>query len=576
MSIFRRADLTNVSHRRTCDIVLTLIGIAFGLWFVGPKNLNPAELEWLAGDARLNQLAYESFWRSPILEFPVTAIRNTGFGWNFGLHQNGESGLLAVAIRPLATHFRDGFQFQGLWIVICLAAQLVIARRVLQELGVSPISQLVGSVMVALNPALISRIGSMWHTNLAAHWMVLLAILLYLRRTSAGRWALFVALAVATSIYISAIVLFVAIVSLAESNYHARVSHLSKIRRFASGLLLVSSACIATLLIFGFGTYLTGQSEVRGTGFFRASLFTFVNPVRPYGNLPMLIPAFRQRILSGTVTDENTYYLGVGAILSVGVLIFLAVSRKYSLRRQLIPLLVVAIALFLVALSSHITFLGREFNLEALSVLNSPRQIFRAAPRFAWLSMYLLFFLGVLAIDQVARQIKRVSLGRAVICGIIILQIFDLGPGILATRENITKSKGPYLSTIGDEWRNIAKENSRLFLVPSVNPNNNDLPWSWEERRWFADKNPNLMFELAWLAALEGNVTNFAYCARPCYTEARRSTEQIRKDIDSGKVQPETVLVFSNESEWLKSAVRLNVDPRLVDGAMVIVTPPTK
>lgn len=136
MSIVRQAGLMTVLHRRTHDIVLTLIGLAFGTWFVGPKNLNPAELEWLAGDARLNQLAFESFWRSPILQFPVTAIRNTGFGWNFGLHQNGEGGLLAVAVRPLATHFQDGFQFQGVWVVICLAAQLVIARRILDRKSV--------------------------------------------------------------------------------------------------------------------------------------------------------------------------------------------------------------------------------------------------------------------------------------------------------------------------------------------------------------------------------------------------------------------------------------------------------
>jgi len=576
MSIIRQAGFMTVLHRRTHDIVLTLIGLAFGTWFVGPKNLNPAELEWLAGDARLNQLAFESFWRSPILQFPVTAIRNTGFGWNFGLHQNGESGLLAVAVRPLATHFQDGFQFQGVWVVICLAAQLVIARRIFQELGASLISQLVGSVMVALNPALISRIGSMWHMNLASHWMILLAILMYLRQTSTGRWALFVAVTIPTSIYISAIVLIVAIVSITESSYHAQEPHLSKARRFASGLLLIGSVCIATLLVFGYGPYLTGQSEVRGTGFFRASLFTFVNPVEPYGNLPELIPAIRQRIVNDTVTDENTLYLGMGAILSVGVLTVVTVWRKVSLRRQMFPVLVVAIALFLVALSSRITFLGREFNLEALSIADSPRRVFRSAPRFAWLLMYLLLFLGVLATDRVARQFRRVSLGRALICGVFILQILDIGPGILATRDDVTKSKGPYLTMIGDEWRSIAKENSRLYLVPSVNPNNNDLPWSWHERRWFADKNPDLMFELAWLAALEGNVTNFAYCARPCYTEARRSTEHIRKEIDSRKVQPGTVLVFSNESEWLTSAARLALDPRLVDGVMVLVTPSLK
>jgi len=333
---------------------------------------------------------------------------------------------------------------------------------------------------------------------------------------------------------------------------------------------------MGTLLVFGYGAYLTGQSEVRGTGFFRASLFTLVNPVEPYGNIPKLVPAIRQRIINDTITDENTYYLGIGAILSVGVLIFAMVWRKISLRRQVFPILAAAVILFLVALSSRITFLGREFNLGVLSIVDSPRQVFRSASRFAWLLMYLLFFLGVFAIDQVARQTTRFSLRSAVICSVALLQMFDIGPGILATRDDVAKSKGPYLSIIGDEWRNIAKENSRIFLVPSINPNNNDLPWSREERRWFADKNPDLIFELAWLAALQGNVTNFAYCARPCYTEALRSTVQIRKEIDSGKVKPRTVLVFSNESEWLRSAERLNVDPRLVDGAMVIVTPTTK
>ena len=54
------------------------IGLIFGLWFVGIRNVFPWNLDWLngKGDGSYDQLGFEFFRNSPLIQWPITAIPN--------------------------------------------------------------------------------------------------------------------------------------------------------------------------------------------------------------------------------------------------------------------------------------------------------------------------------------------------------------------------------------------------------------------------------------------------------------------------------------------------------------------
>jgi len=187
------------------------LGFPFGAWLVGFQNLNPKSLEWLSADARLAQLGYEFFWRAPCWQFPIDATSNFGVGWGVGLNQNAYNSLLAFVLKPVATFFPTGFQFQGIWIAACFTLHVVIARKIFAELRLEPRAQLLGVVVVTLTPALFSRIGTLWHPQLAAHWMILLAFLMYLRNSRTLWWSIFCVYALSVHVYLFLIVFAVAL-----------------------------------------------------------------------------------------------------------------------------------------------------------------------------------------------------------------------------------------------------------------------------------------------------------------------------------------------------------------------------
>ena len=54
------------------------LGFIFGLWFIGIRNVFPWNLEWLngKGDGSYAQLSFEFFRKSPLIQWPITAIPN--------------------------------------------------------------------------------------------------------------------------------------------------------------------------------------------------------------------------------------------------------------------------------------------------------------------------------------------------------------------------------------------------------------------------------------------------------------------------------------------------------------------
>lgn len=568
--------LKNMRHikelsRVSTDVVVGVIGFVFGAWLVGFQNLNPESLQWLSADARIAQLGYEFFWRSPWWQFPIDATPNFGVGWGVGLNQNAHNSLLALILKSVAVFFPAGFQFQGLWIATSFALHAVIARKIFGELRLDRSAQIFGVVVVTLAPALFSRIGTLWHLQLSAHWMILLSLLMYLRNTKTRWWSFFCVCVLSVHVYLFVIVFSVALAAIGRDVLQLN-SPGSLVRRLRLLLVRLGGVIVPSLVamvVFGFGTFLT-NSSVTGTGFFRMNLLAFVNPAREnYGFLTSKISFFAERTW---ITEENEgfAYLGLGAIVAVTTLIFQLPVARVVLRRHHWPLAMAALALFVVALSDRIAIGGREFVIPVPNEVIELRQAVRASTRFAWLALYLLVVFGWWSLATASQRCRKRYLATLLLVGTASLQIVDVVPGVIKLRDEVKRDKDVYAPDLGREWSILFQEYGNVKIVPSVDSNEDDLDYLPDERSWFADTR---LFQLAWIAAFNDIELNYAFCARPCFDLARTSTRSARSELSGLKLEPGTVYLFSTESEWKQAREATGASAKRIDGFFAILGP---
>jgi hypothetical protein len=412
----------------------------------------------------------------------------------------------------------------------------------------------------------------MWHLQMAAHWLILVSILMYLRRASARRWALLTAVTISINIYISLIIVVVAVASIAESLRHEapRELSLTKVSQFLKRFAILGVGLIGSLWLFGFGTYLTGDNQPFGAGFFRLNVLSFFNPeTAQYGYLLGRASFFKKRIWIAEEA-EGYAYLGLGVIATAVALCVYVVTTRFQVPQRLRFLLAAAALLFCIAVSNRVAVGGRDFLIPIPQVVAELRSVFRTAPRLAWLSMYLVAILGWVAFSRLVDRFAKSSIALPVLVSVSLLQLVDVGPGVLQLRHTVSLSKGQMAPDLGESWGVLLEEHDRLLIVPSLDFYQEDdlagdqLPWR--------DNLP--LTQLAWLAALNNTRTNFAYCGRPCEEAAERSTKEVRAELASGDLAEGTIYVFSTREEWQRSAELASTNGEIIDGLFVLIGPP--
>ena len=553
------------------DVFLGLLGFLFGASVIGFRNLSPTSLEWLQGDAIGAQITQEFYWRSPWWQFPFNATPNYGVGWQTGLNQMAQNSIVTLAFKPIAVLFESGFQIQGIWLSSCFGAHAIIARRIFATLKTGRAAEYLGVVMLVLSPVLFSRIGTLWHPQLAAHWLILLAILMYLRKTSVWSWLLLISFSLSVMIYLCVIVTCVALAALFNQRVltHDIGNKVQRIRSFTAAVAAVMTALVGSMILLGFGGYL-GNSTVITTGRYRLNLLAFFNPGdEGYDYLLRLASFFRFRVWPSE-EGEGFAYLGLGVLLSLAILAFVVATRILPIRRDLIPLIFVAVLLFMTALSEGIAVGGREFALPVPTPVIEIRQIFRAVPRFGWLAYYLLMIAGWHATSIFSRRVQLRGFHLTVLSTLALLQVTDVGPGVFSLHREISNVRAEFAPTLAAEWAPLLSKYDRVAIVPSVDASEDDVDLTKDERAWFAD---NSLTQLAWLSSLNNVELNYTFCSRSCIQSARRATKLVREELSRPGIESGTIYVFADEHEWRLISREKGLKPQILSGLMVVVGP---
>jgi hypothetical protein len=537
------------------------VGLVFGLWFIGISNVFPWSLEWLngKGDGSYDQLGFEFFRNSPLIQWPITAIPNyvTGSGQVLG----SGNGLFAIPAKIIGQIVPGEFQYLGIWIVFCFCMQGMFAEKLISRLTDSKALQILAAMSFIISPILLYRIGVLRHFQLGAHWLILAALYFYFDKNfKRKQWALLLLLSILISIYITAMVVVIFIASNIKNILYFPKSGLLRI---TSNLLVPLAALIFGFIFMGYASY---GGNAKGSNFFRLSPIAYVNSGDISGfTFSSTINGIPPKSVADFFLEEpeSFQYLGTGVVIGLFISAVLINRFNKTLNlKSIAPLVVSVFGLFIFALSNRISISGYELTYWWPQLFHDVRQVFRASSRFGWPLYYLLVTTAFCFVVYRLSFTKRVAFAVAV----LLLSVADGGNGIQRIRNELSTSN-EYVSTIKDEkWTDLAENNDQLFIYPNFDLDSSlgmssDYPWA---ERWF---------DLAKFAVNNDLATNFGGTPRPISDFVVTENLRMQKEFASGNLDSQTIYVIGDTEYWesLKTELIDVAEGFQIDGLNVII-----
>ncbi len=570
LRLISRKEFEVLLLRSRSQVVIVLISLSFGLWFITPQNVWPASTEWLRyGDMEFAQYMWEYFRRTSILQWPIAEVGSFGEGWGTIFPSTGGIVLLGLPFKVMSPLLPESFQYVGLWTLANFGLQGYFAERVFFRLGLQEFERILGAVSILIAPIFIFRIG-MTHLDLSAHWLILASFAIYLKESKPrafNKLLLITVLALMINIYLFVIVFMISLAAFVKQ-YFAQ-NHL--IRRHCTLIQQVLTLLTVSVLVWWLIGYYTFAGSARGVGFFRINALAFLNhrylPSASFSQSLDNVPFLTGRTFFA-YEGEGFGYLGLVGIL--GIAAILATLPKWWTRRNWLlfaPLTGISAFLLFVALSDRIALARREIQLPIPQLLIDARQVFRVANRFSWVAYYLLLVLGWFAVCYISR---RTRLSIVALPLILSFGIFDQSVGMTSSRSIILNERRQ-LTLQSAEWAVIGKSTTKMYLVPTfdVQTDANENPPSVEE--WMTNSRWS---DLIAFGAEHQLVTNFAYVGRPVTKQVESANSQLSEMLEQGRIPRDSILFFALESDWL--AARKGVQPgdisKQLDGYFIIVT----
>jgi hypothetical protein len=404
-------------------------------------------------------------------------------------------------------------------------------------------------VLLSLNflvfPIFLMRIGLMGHPQLGAQWLLLCGIYLAMANTvRSSSWVLLLAISFMIDLYIAAMLIVFFIFS---QMFEMRKENIDeRIKRRFKPFFLVSTVCILMLLVQG---YFSLPSGVSGSGFFRISATTYLNPrISELTSFSFFANAVKPSNSTYVYREnaESFLYLGSGFLLFIAILSFFRFTKeeqKYT--RLFIPLTIAGIAMFFVGLSNQISILGSEFHYWWPSQLLEIRQIFRSATRFGWPLAYLVALFVCLRV-LVSEHLKRFRRLLAVV--LLVVNLVDLNPLL---RESYRDFRREDLNAVQfrTELTQIFSRYSTINIYPAFDLQIDDAGVFDSESVWRNTK----LWQAVLFSASELNLrSNFAYVSRPVGEVIASENQKSEYILSQGLLQKGDLYVFISKSDLEK------------------------
>ncbi len=352
-------------------------------------------------------------YRNSAISFPIGHIDGMSEG-SYAVYADCIP-LVAVIFKCLfkLTGYSGIFQYFGWYTLTVYCLQAVTAGFIAGRRTKNKAFIFLTEILFTCSPVMLER--SFRHTSLSSHFIILLAIYLYLkcRDNAYSRFPIMMyvlsALCLWISPYFMPFMLCMDVILFIEGVYKTR-KVLKWLMYLGVNILLMAAGCVLLGLV-GTGV----NAEGFGLGLYGINLNSLVNPVSTYDtDWSLVLPKLP---LWGLQGEETFEYAGLGILAALLTIIAVWAINKDG-RKHLIKnikaypvYIIVMIFVTLIAISVNVTFGDKLlFGVKLFPALESLLSIFRSSQRFFWLIYYSMFIYADYMILNAAEYLKEKGL----------------------------------------------------------------------------------------------------------------------------------------------------------------------
>ncbi|MCR5144572.1 MAG: DUF6311 domain-containing protein [Lachnospiraceae bacterium] len=485
--------------------------------------------------------------------------------------------LFAFIFKTLSPILPETFQYFGIFgfITYCLTGGF--GALIIAKFTKNPIFTGLTAIILAISPVLTKRM--FYHTALSAHFLILIAITLWIYRDSSflsidskGKlrlkksyivfWSLLTVSSALINAYYTPMIVGILLLSCLQDlisrgkNNTPIISHVSTV--FASILTTAIAA-------FSFG-YFYGDVAPSTGGLTNLS-FNLNQLINPDNYLCQIenynynfTPQSYSKILPGLKVisgwqEEGFSYLGLGIIVALVLLIIVLIIKSLSRNntfstkdlfkkyKSWIITLTLGLIIFVLLAMSPIGTIGSKtiYDIPYPEIVMKTLSIFRSCGRFIWPVYYGMILLIITGISKLYEHFSKNNkfISRSIVAifiAVFVLQIYDISPSLAYKNDVYSKKFSTYDSPLKDPaWDELGENASEImFYTPSL---------------YGIECNPELscIFEHY---ALEYNLSlNVTYMSRDMSSFADKKTLSHFKEREKGKSYPDIIYVFYDISE---------------------------
>ena len=506
-------------------LLISLCATIYFLRVFGLSLLNPQNIDWLmSGDPAQHYLGWKFFRHEP-WTLPLGKITLYGAPLGSSVVYTDSIPLVAIFLKLFEGFLSADFQYSGVWILSCMILQGITAFFIFKKLNHTHIFSFVGSLFLIVSPIMLDR--GHGHYTLMAHWLILVAFLLFIQRSFPWKgWISLIILSFLIHSYLAFMVL---------SLFLGHFVFLAP-KTLKSFLKLSSLFVILPIILYLSGYFGVSSFSSGGYGdysFNLNGLFNSQGKSEFLKSLPYLIPQY-----------EGFGYLGLGIIILFFLCFFIPKSFKYP--EIILGFCCLLLGIF--SLSNQVTFNEYKFHFAPFEIFNWTRvgPIFRSSGRMIW---PLFYFINIYSLHFCMKHFNGLkSLG--VMSFLFFIHYKDLR-GVRVPlyqkyhSDSIYQKKYDLL-----KWEKLLKDKEAITVFPSVN------------------------FEDAWLhlgfvAAYLHKKINIAYRARDNLDKTEEKA--LLHEVQNHQFQKNHLYVFLNNAEKLYPINIMNLPLHYIDGYRIYI-----
>ena len=341
--------------------IALLAGFAYALLVMGPKPLNPRNVNWVAFDPAYHYIGWELFRQDPHLHWPLTYTDRLGYPKGESVSLIDLNPLMAVVLKPLSPLLPEPAQYFGIEVILACALQFFFAFRLLRLLiGPNLAGVALCSAFFLLAPPLNYRFWG--HYSLSNQWVLIAALYIFARaqestphvvRRFVISGLVLTAISVGINPYLAFQVLLILVAGVASLLWRKAATLPQSLG------ILGALVTVGFVVAYAFGLVISGGRGYASGGYRDLSM-NLLAPIDPRGWTSLIFP----RLHSASFGQYEGYnYFGAGVLLLAAVAFITAILQRDKLprldKRWFVPIAVCCLLLTLLALSTKVTLGAR-------------------------------------------------------------------------------------------------------------------------------------------------------------------------------------------------------------------------